>query len=129
VSARFVAATTERLAGLSRRPLDEQRWLIIFIDGFSFGQHLLVGALGVTAERINGYQGPAGGGRAHTIETATLCTRLTANLRSGSGPSHGLARRLERPPAQLVRPGATVRSWLRRFTACAEQTRARHSGR
>jgi hypothetical protein len=40
VSAKFVAATTERLAGLNRRPLDDQRWLIIFIDGFSFGQHL-----------------------------------------------------------------------------------------
>jgi hypothetical protein len=34
VSAKFVAATTERLAGLNRRPLDDQRWLIIFIDGF-----------------------------------------------------------------------------------------------
>jgi putative transposase len=77
VSARFVAATAERLAGLNRRPLDDERWLIIFIDGFSFGQHLLVGALGVTAEGIKIPLAVVEG----TTENATLCTRLTANLR------------------------------------------------
>jgi putative transposase len=87
VSAKFVAATAERLAGLNRRPLDEQRWLIIFIDGFSFGQHLLVGALGVTAEGIKIPLAVVEG----TTENATLCTRLTANLRDrGLDASHGL---------------------------------------
>jgi putative transposase len=87
VSAKFVAATAERLAELNRRPLDEQRWLIIFIDGFSFGQHLLVGALGVTAEGIKIPLAVVEG----TTENATLCTRLTANLRDrGLDASNGL---------------------------------------
>jgi putative transposase len=87
VSGKFVAATAERLAGLNRRPLDEQRWLIIFIDGFSFGQHLLVGALGVTAEGVKIPLAVVEG----TTENATLCTRLTANLRDrGLDASNGL---------------------------------------
>jgi putative transposase len=77
VSAKFVAATTERLAELNTRPLDDQRWLIVFIDGFSFGQHLLVGALGVTAEGTKVPLAVVEG----TTENASLCTRLTANLR------------------------------------------------
>jgi hypothetical protein len=50
VSRRFVTATAERLAELSARPLGDQRWLIVFIDGFSFADHTLLGALGVTAD-------------------------------------------------------------------------------
>jgi putative transposase len=34
VSRRFVAATAERLAEFRSRPLDDQRWLICFVDGF-----------------------------------------------------------------------------------------------
>ena len=56
VSRRFLAATAERLEALLRRPLGDQRWLIVFLDGFSMGEHLLVGALGVTAD---GDQGPS----------------------------------------------------------------------
>jgi hypothetical protein len=40
LSRRFVAATAERL--------EERRWLVVFLDGFGMGEHLLVGALGVT---------------------------------------------------------------------------------
>ena len=43
-----MAATAERLAELLGRPLDQQRWLVVFLDGFGMGEHLLVGALGVT---------------------------------------------------------------------------------
>lgn len=50
VSRRFVTATAERLTELLDRPLDEQRWLVVFLDGFGMGEHLLVGALGVTAD-------------------------------------------------------------------------------
>ena len=46
VSRRFVAATGERLTELLERPLDGQRWLVVFLDGFGMGEHLLVGALG-----------------------------------------------------------------------------------
>jgi hypothetical protein len=48
VSRRFVAATAERLAALLARRLDDRRWLVVFLDGFGMGEHLLVGALGVT---------------------------------------------------------------------------------
>src|SRR5215211_7647613 len=50
VSRRFVTATAERLEQLLHRPLGEQRWLVVFLDGFGMGEHLLVGALGVTAD-------------------------------------------------------------------------------
>ena len=46
VSRRFVSATAERLDQLLHRPLDQQRWLVVFLDGFGMGEHLLVGALG-----------------------------------------------------------------------------------
>jgi putative transposase len=42
-----VTATAERLAELLARPLDQQRWLIVFLDGLGFAEHTLVGALGV----------------------------------------------------------------------------------
>jgi len=77
VSAKFVAATSERLTELNTRPLDGERWLIVFIDGFSFGEHLLVGALGVTADGTKVPLAVVEG----TTENASLCTRLTANLR------------------------------------------------
>lgn len=50
VSRRFITATAERLAEFRSRPLDDQRWLICFIDGFDFAGHTMVGALGVTAD-------------------------------------------------------------------------------
>ena len=50
VSRRFVTATAEQLALLMSRRLDDERWLIMFIDGFTFADHMLVGALGVTAD-------------------------------------------------------------------------------
>jgi hypothetical protein len=36
VSRRFVAATAERLDQLLHRPLGEQRWLVVFLDGFGW---------------------------------------------------------------------------------------------
>jgi putative transposase len=45
-----VTATAERLDQLLHRPLGEQRWLVVFLDGFGMGEHLLVGALGVAAD-------------------------------------------------------------------------------
>jgi transposase-like protein len=50
VSRRFVAATAERLAELLARPLDTQRWLIVFVDGFTLADHTMVAALGVTGD-------------------------------------------------------------------------------
>jgi putative transposase len=76
VSRRFVAATAERLAELLARPLDEHRWLVVFLDGFGMGEHLLVGALGVTADGTKVPLGVVEG----TTENKAVCTRLVSDL-------------------------------------------------
>jgi putative transposase len=77
VSRRFVVATAERLTALLGRPLGGQRWLIVFLDGFSMGEHLLVGALGVTADGTKVPLGVVEG----TTENTAVCTRLVTGLR------------------------------------------------
>jgi transposase-like protein len=87
VSRRFVAATAERLAELCNRRLDDQRWLAVFIDGFGFGDHTLVGALGVTAD---GTKVPLGVVEGST-ENAAVCTRLASDLAArGLDATHGV---------------------------------------
>ena len=87
VSRRFVAATNARLQALLSRPLDDERWLIVFSDGFGFVGHTLVGALGVTAE---GRKLPLAVVEGST-ENKTLATRLVANLRNrGLDASRGV---------------------------------------
>jgi transposase-like protein len=76
VSRRFVTATTDQLAELMGRPLNDERWLIMFIDGFTFGDHLLVGALGVTTDGVKVPLAVMEG----TTENKTLVTRLLADL-------------------------------------------------
>jgi putative transposase len=76
VSRRFVQATAERLAELLARRLDDRRWLVVFLDGFGMGEHLLVGALGVTDDGTKVPLGVAEG----TTENKAVCTRLVADL-------------------------------------------------
>lgn len=76
VSRRFVQATAERLAQLLARRLDQQRWLVVFLDGFGMGEHLLVGALGVAADGTKVPLGVVEG----TTENKAVCTRLVADL-------------------------------------------------
>jgi len=76
VSRRFVQATAERLAELLARRLDDRRWLVVFLDGFGMGEHLLVGALGVTDD---GTKVPLGVVEGST-ENKAVCTRLVADL-------------------------------------------------
>jgi transposase-like protein len=76
VSRRFVTATAEQLALLMSRRLDDERWLIMFIDGFTFADHMLVGALGVT---VDGTKVPLAVMEG-TTENKTLVTRLLADL-------------------------------------------------
>ncbi|MGI8946731.1 MAG: transposase [Ornithinimicrobium sp.] len=76
VSRRFVAATAERLAELCARPLGDDRWPIVMLDGVYLGEHLLVVALGVTDD---GTKVPLGVVEGST-ENAAVCTRLTADL-------------------------------------------------
>jgi putative transposase len=77
VSRRFVAATAERLAEFRARPLDDQHWLICFVDGFDFAGHTMVGALGVSAD---GTKVPLGVVEGST-ENATVVRGLIAGLR------------------------------------------------
>jgi putative transposase len=76
VSRRFVTATAERLAELCARPLGKDRWPVVMLDGVHLGEHLLVVALGVTAD---GTKLPLGVVEGST-ENAAVCTRLVTDL-------------------------------------------------
>jgi putative transposase len=76
VSRRFVTATTDQFVSLMSRRLDDERWLIMFIDGFTFGDHMLVGALGVTADGAKVPLAVVEG----TTENKVLVIRLLADL-------------------------------------------------
>jgi transposase-like protein len=87
VSRRFITATAERLAEFRARPLDDQRWLIVFIDGFDFAGHTMIGALGVTAD---GTKVPLGVVEGST-ENATVVRHLITGLRDrGLDASEGV---------------------------------------
>jgi len=87
VSRRFVTATAERLAEFRSRPLDDQRWLICFVDGFDFAGHTMVGALGVTADGTKVPLGVVGG----STENASVVRGLIAGLRDrGLDASEGI---------------------------------------
>jgi putative transposase len=77
VSRRFIAATAERLAEFRARPLDSERWPIVFVDGFEFAGHTMVGALGVTAD---GTKVPLGVVEGST-ENASVARGLISDLR------------------------------------------------
>lgn len=87
VSRRFVTATAQRLTEFRSRPLDDQRWLICFVDGFDFAGHTMVGALGVTAD---GTKVPVGVVEGST-ENATVVRHLITSLRDrGMDASEGV---------------------------------------
>jgi putative transposase len=87
VSRRFITATAERLAEFRSRPLDGERWLIVFVDGFDFAGHTMVGALGVTAD---GTKVPLGVVEGST-ENASVARGLISDLRDrGLDASEGV---------------------------------------
>jgi len=87
VSRRFVAATAGRLAEFRSRPLGDAKWLVIFVDGFDFAGHTMVGALGVTAE---GTKVPLGVVQGST-ENASVVRGLVTGLRDrGVDDSDGI---------------------------------------
>ena len=111
VSRRFVAATAERLAQLLARRLDDRRWLVVFLDGFGMGDHLLVGALGVAADGTKVPLGVVEG----TTENKAVCTRLVADLQDrGLDASRGVlfvidgGKALERAIRSVFGPKALI---------------------
>jgi putative transposase len=87
VSRRFIAATKDRLAEFRSRPLDDRRWLVVYIDGFGFGDETLVGALGVD---VDGNKVPLSVMHG-TTENKAVCKRLLDNLEDrGFDPAGGV---------------------------------------
>jgi transposase-like protein len=86
-SRRFVAATRKGLAEFRSRPLGDRRWLVVYIDGFGFGDETMVGALGVDAEGNKVPLTVVHG----TTENKTVCKRLLDGLEDrGFDPSDGV---------------------------------------
>lgn len=87
VSRRFVDATAARLAELRDRDLSEQRWLVIYIDGFDLGEQAMITALGVDSEGNKHSLGLVQG----TTENATVCSDLlTGAVERGLDVSEGV---------------------------------------
>jgi transposase-like protein len=87
VSRRFVTATREGLRAFRSRPLGDRRWLVVYIDGFGFGDETMVGALGVDAD---GHKVPLTVMHG-TTENKTVCKRLLDDLEDrGFDPGDGV---------------------------------------
>lgn len=87
VSRRFVTATRQRLTEFRSRPLDDRRWLVVYIDGFGFGEETMVGALGVDAEGNKVPLSVVHG----TTENKTVCARLLNDIEDrGFDPAGGV---------------------------------------
>ncbi len=103
VSRRFITATAERLAEFRCRPLDDQRWLICFVDGFDFAGHTMIGALGVTAD---GTKVPLGVVEGST-ENASVVRHLIAGLRDAASTPARVCCSSSTAPRRCPRPCAT----------------------
>lgn len=76
VSRRFVQATKKALAELMARPLDQQRYLVLMIDGVEMAEHTVMVALGITADG----QKQVLGLREGATENAAVCRALLSDL-------------------------------------------------
>jgi transposase-like protein len=131
VSRRFVQATAERLAELLARRLDDRSWLVVFLDGFGMGEHLLVGALGVTDDGTKVPLGVVEG----TTENKAVCTRLVADLADrGLDASRGVllvidgGKTLERAIRAVFGPKALIQRCRRQRSEMSPTTCPRRSG-
>lgn len=87
VSRRFVAATAERLNAFLARPLGDQRFSVVMLDGFTLGDHLLLGALGIRADGVKVPLGVVEG----AVENEAIVLALLTDLRDrGLDASQGL---------------------------------------
>jgi putative transposase len=76
VSRHFVAATRKALAELLARPLGDQRYLVLMLDGIEVADHTVVVALGITADGQKQILGLWEG----ATENAAVCRSLLADL-------------------------------------------------
>ncbi len=76
VSRRFITATRKGLAEVLSRPLGEQRYLVLMLDGIEIAEHTVVVALGITADGQKQVLGLWEG----ATENAAVCRSLLTNL-------------------------------------------------
>ena len=76
VSRHFVAATRKALAELLARPLGDQRYLVLMLDGIEVADHTVVVALGITDDGQKQILGLWEG----ATENATVCRALLTDL-------------------------------------------------
>jgi transposase-like protein len=76
VSRRFIARTQAQLENFLSRPLGDQDFPVLMLDGKGFGDHTLVIALGIDATGHKEVLGVAEG----STENEAVCRRLLANL-------------------------------------------------
>jgi transposase-like protein len=76
VSRRFVLRTEAQLEAAMRKPLGDQRWAAVYIDGLHFAEHVVVVVLGVDATGKKHVLGLREG----STENATLCKELLSDL-------------------------------------------------
>jgi putative transposase len=87
VSRRFVETTRARLEEFRSRPLDDRRWLVVYIDGFYLADEALVGALGIDSD---GNKMPLSVTHG-TTENKAVCRQLLNDLEErGFDPSDGV---------------------------------------
>ena len=133
VSRQFIEASAQELERLAARRFDELELLIIYLDGLVFGEHLVIGAVGVDAQGHKHVLGVAQGAARmprpppHYWKTwwhegltlnAASCLSSTAPRRCGRPSTGCLA------PATRCSAAATIRSRMS-ATSCRMNWRRR----
>jgi putative transposase len=76
VSRRFIQGTEKALSQLMSRPLDEERYPVLLIDGIEFAEHMIVAAMGIDSGGSKQVLGIWHG----STENKALCRSLLADL-------------------------------------------------
>ncbi len=76
VSRRFIQGTEKALSGLMSRPLDEERYPVLMVDGIEFAEHMIVVALGIDYDGNKHVLGIWHG----STENKALCRSLLGDL-------------------------------------------------
>jgi len=78
VSRQFIEASAQELERLAARRFDELELLIIYLDGLVFGEHLVIGAVGVDAQGHKHVLGVAQGASENAASATSLLEDLVA---------------------------------------------------